>query len=158
MLTFLTKLQGILQKPLVRKIVGPLLEDVIPKLRARVGEDPVIAFGGLATFLAWLAGRVPKIAKPLQGAVALLAILGAKATVTPTANPKAVILVPVEPPAPPAPAPAAPAGAKPAAPAKPEPPRVVKVTVPLVPATPSREAVQDAVSDAVAKLKRRAAR
>lgn len=150
MANFLTKVQDILEKPLIRKVTAGLLESAIPRLRAKIGEDPVVAFGGLATFLAWLAGRLPaKLAKPVQGAVALLAILGAKATVTPSANPKVVLTVPL---APPTPAPAGPAGAKPTITAKPVPAGpVVKVTVPLVPSP--REQVQDAVSGAVAKLK-----
>lgn len=156
MATFLTKVQGILDKPLVRKVTGSLLEDLIPKIRARVGEDPIVALGGLATFLTWLAGRLPaKVAGPVRGVVALLTIAGAKATVTPTGNPKVVLVVPL--PVEPAPASATAPGGK--APGGPKPPKaqaaqVVKVTVPLVPA--ARDQIQNAVSGAVDKLKRRA--
>jgi hypothetical protein len=147
----LEKLKDTLQKPLVKRITDALLPDIVGRIKARIGEDPVIAFGGLATFLAWLAGKLPaKLKAPVQGVVALLGVLGAKAAVTPAANPKVVLVVPLEPIA----APIVPAGAMPslvAPAAKPAPGTpVVKVTVPLAP--PPRDKIQDAVAGAVGKL------
>lgn len=122
-----TKLKAFLQAPLVRKIGGQLVANALPKLRAKIGEDPVIAFGGLATFLAWAAGRLPqKIARPVQGLAVLLGIFGAKATVTPAAAPKVVVKATV-----------------------PGTPAPLTVKVPLV--TPPVEHVEAAVKDAVAK-------
>lgn len=148
MTTFLTKLQGLLDKPVVKKITGTLLEDAIPKVRTRVGEDPVIALGGLATFLAWLASKLPaKVATPVQGVVMLLGLVGAKATVTPIAAPKVVVTMPVAVPSSDVPVGKVPAGAPVSAPAAPK----VKVTIPLVPA--AREAVQSAITGALATIR-----
>lgn len=146
----LEKLKDLLQKPIVKRISDALLPDIVGKIKARIGEDPVLAFGGLATFLAWLAGKLPaKLQTPVQSVVALLGLLGAKAAVTPAANPKVVLTVPLEPiAAVPFPAGAKPAGAAPAKPAPGTP--VVKVTVPLAP--PPRDKIQDAVAGAVGKL------
>jgi len=140
----LEKLKSTLQKPFVKRVTDALLPDLVANLKRRVGEDPVIAFGGLATFLAWLAGKLPaKLQTPVQSVVALLGLLGAKAAVTPTANPKVVLTVPLETPAPIA----TPPGAKPA---KAPPVPVVKVAVPL--SAPPRDKIQDAVAGAVGKL------
>jgi hypothetical protein len=127
MATIQERIQGILSKPIVRKIGGALLADALPKLRARIGEDPAVALGGLATFLAWVAGKLPaKIAKPIQGAVMLAGLFGIKAAVTPAAAPKIVVKAPVQ-------------GV----------PAPVKVSVPLV--VPPAEHVRSAIEDAVAK-------
>lgn len=127
MATLQEKITGFLTKPIVRKVGGAVLADALPKLRTRIGEDPAIAFGGLATFLAWIAGKLPaKIGKPIQGVVMLAGLLGIKATVTPAAAPKVVVKAAVQ-------------GS----------PAPVKVTVPLV--VPAAEHVKSALEDAVAK-------
>lgn len=121
------KIKGWLSKPVVRKVTGNLLDDLGPRVRQRIGEDPALALGGLSTFLAWLAGKLPaKFATPVQGVVMALGLVGIKATVTPAAAPKIVVSAPV------------PGAAAP-----------VKVAVPLV--APAKEHVGAAISDAVAK-------
>lgn len=151
MATFLTKVQAILDKPLVRKITGQLLQDAVPKLKARVGDDPVIAFAGLATFLAWLAGKLPaKLAKPVQAVVAALGLLGAKAAVTPIVAPKMIVTVPLD--IPPAAKPVtAAAGAKESTIVVAAP--VATLIVPLVPAAP-RDRLQDAITGAINQIRR----
>lgn len=104
-----------------------LLADALPKVRQKIGEDPAVALGGLSTFLAWLAGKLPaKIAQPVQGLVMLLGIVGIKATVTPAAAPKVVVKAAVE-------------GS----------PAPITVKVPLI--VPPKEHVTNAIQEAVAK-------
>lgn len=123
----MANIKAFLQKPFIQKVVGQLWTDALPRIRAKIGEDPAVAFGGLATFLGWLAGKLPaKIAKPVQGVVLLLGLLGVKATVTPAAAPKVIVAVPVT-------------GAT----------APLTVKVPLVP--PPVEHIQTAIQDAVAK-------
>lgn len=121
------KIKGILGSGFARKVTGNLLADLGPTIRRKIGEDPAIALGGLATFVAWLAGKLPaKIGGPVQGLVMVLGLAGIKATVTPAVAPKIVIAVPV-------------VGV----------PTPIKVAVPLI--TPPKEVVGSAIADAVAK-------
>jgi hypothetical protein len=119
-------LTDILKKPFVQKIEAQLWEDLVPRIRAKIGEEPAIALGGLATFLTWLVGKLPaNIAAPARRVVAVLGVLSVRATVTPAAAPKVVVTAPIP-------------GAAP-----------IVVKVPAV--TPPAEHVQTAIQDAVAK-------
>lgn len=88
--------KALLSSPLTRRIAGPILEAVLPKVRAKVGRRPLLAIGagaaGVAAGVQYLVGRgetIPdKIAQPIGIGVMLAGILVGQKAVTPVAQPR----------------------------------------------------------------------
>lgn len=89
-------LTGLLSNPLTRRVLGPILETALPKVRDKIGRRPLVAIGAgaagtaaAAQYLSVHGAKLPdSIAKPLGIGVMLAAILAGQAAVTPVAQPR----------------------------------------------------------------------
>lgn len=71
---------ALLKLPVVGKLVGL----AVPTIAKRLGNEPLVAIGGLAAFLAWVATFLPpKIQMPVQIVVGVLGLLTGRAVVWP---------------------------------------------------------------------------
>lgn len=89
-------LTGLLSNPLTRRVLGPIVETALPKVRDKMGRRPLLALGGAAAgtaaavqYLTVRGVKVPdKIGKPLGIGVMLAAMIAGQAAVTPVAAPR----------------------------------------------------------------------